>query len=69
MLGADGMRQIKSPMQMRREAERRGAPAPQRPGEVNPAERPSLAPEAMDEHSARSDWLAHIRTGRIKAQR
>jgi len=62
------MRKIKSPRQMRREAERRGKPTPPPLGEANPAERPPLASETPDERTVTSDWLAHIRTGQIKAQ-
>jgi hypothetical protein len=52
---------------MRREAEQRGKPAKHeiKPGPVDPADYPQLAPEAPREVEATADWLAHIAAGRI----
>lgn len=58
---------IKSPMQMRREAEERANPRPPfEPGPVDPARRPPLAFETPAETNATRDWLAHIAAGRIQ---
>jgi hypothetical protein len=48
----------KTPMQMRREAERRGKPQPKlrKPGQIDPAKRPQLDA---------GDWSAYVRTGAV----
>jgi hypothetical protein len=61
------MRITKTPTQMRREAEQRGKPAKReiKPGPVDPAAYPPLAPETPREVEATADWLSHIAAGRI----
>jgi hypothetical protein len=59
----------KTPLQMRREAERRGKPQPRvELGEPDPANRPQLAAETPLETHAVNDWLAHIAAGRISVR-
>ena len=59
------MRMIKTPLQVRCEAERRGRPpAPPLP-EPDRSKRPSLAPEPPQDFDATLDWLAHLAAGRI----
>jgi hypothetical protein len=60
----------KSPMQMRREAERRGKPAPRtpQPGPVDASHLPHLASETGAELDAAIDWLAHLAAGRIEVK-
>jgi hypothetical protein len=59
----------KTPLQMRREAERRGKPEPRvKLGEPDPANRPQLAAETSVEADAVRDWLGHIAAGRIEVR-
>jgi hypothetical protein len=55
---------------MRRETEQRGKPARReiKPGPVDPAAYPPLAPETPREVEATADWLAHIAAGRISVR-
>jgi hypothetical protein len=52
---------VKSPMQMRREAEERGKRKrkPPEPGPVDPEKRPVLD---------RANWAAYLRTGSVKVR-
>lgn len=60
----------KTPMMMRREAERRAnpQPKPRPPGKIDPADRPQLTSETPRELDATIDWLAHIAAGRIEVK-
>jgi hypothetical protein len=61
------MRQIKTPMMMRLEAERGPRRPLPPPGDSNPAARPPLASEAEEQAvlDATASWLGHIQVGRI----
>ena len=56
----------KSPTQMRREAERRQAPASDIvSGKIDRSKLPELASETPDQQDAAAAWLAHVDAGRI----
>jgi hypothetical protein len=60
---------LKTPMQMRLEAERRANPPPSRPlGEADPSKRPLQQSDGDAEQDATAEWLAHIEAGRIQVR-
>lgn len=62
------MRMIKTPLQVRCEAERRGKPPAPPLREPDPSKRPNLAPEPPQELDATLDWLAHLAASRIQVR-
>jgi hypothetical protein len=61
------MRYIKTPLQMRLEAERGPRRPSPPPGDINPADRPPLESEADEQAvlDATASWLGHVQAGRI----